>query len=186
MSTENAFENATFDVAGQSITPEQAIKLFEKGANINISDRRTKLPAPESAEIPAHIHDPLGVHTQNKLPPSIPDCIPGPFTGEEYNRIVNDTYNKIRILSETKSREYSGDEDRLANFRRNGADIGIPMETVWRVYAGKHWDAISQFVKDLNTGKHRTLSEPMEGRVDDLIVYLLLFKCMLVERHANV
>jgi hypothetical protein len=56
------------------------------------------------------------------------------------------------------------------------------METVWAVYAGKHWDAIQQFIKDQRNGKERERLEPIEGRVDDLLVYLLLFKAMLQER----
>lgn len=128
--------------------------------------------------------DRLRARAEGRFSPPIPvhlEC----FTWEEYEKIVQSTIKKITELAHTKGAEYAGDEDRLANFRRNGLDIGIPMETVWRVYAGKHWDAISQFIKDLNTGKRRALSEPMEGRVDDLIVYLLLFKCMLAEGHTR-
>jgi hypothetical protein len=56
------------------------------------------------------------------------------------------------------------------------------MELVWRIYAGKHWDAISQYIKDIQTGKERHRLESLSGRADDLIVYLLLFKAMLMER----
>ena len=104
------------------------------------------------------------------------------FSVREYEQLLASTFKRIIELGKLKGGEYSGDEDRLANFRRNGVDCGLPMETVWRVYAGKHWDAITQSVKDLQTGTQRTRLESLEGRADDLIVYLILFKAMLAER----
>lgn len=103
------------------------------------------------------------------------------FKHEEYNALLDATFAQLRKLSELKGGEYAGDVDRLANFRRNGANLGLPMETVWAVYAGKHWDAIQQYIQDQRNGKVRERLEGIEGRVDDLLVYLLLFKAMLVE-----
>jgi hypothetical protein len=108
------------------------------------------------------------------------------FTHEEYNRIITDTLTEMKKLGDLKGGEYAGDTDRLANFRRNGLNMGLPMETIWGVYAAKHWDAIMQYIQDLNTGKTRPRLESIEGRVDDLLVYLILFKCMLVERNRAV
>src|SRR5574337_1069374 len=102
-----------------------------------------------------------------------------PDNFEEYNRIVDETWNKVHQLSHLKGGEYAGDKDRLANFRRNAETLGIAMETVWAVYAAKHWDAIMQFVKDVASHTDRVRSEPIEGRIDDLIVYLLLFKAII-------
>lgn len=104
------------------------------------------------------------------------------FAHTEYEKLLADTIASITKLGALKGGEYSGDQDRLMNFRRNGRDVGLPMETVWRVYAGKHWDAITQYVKDLQTGTTRERLESLKGRADDLIVYLVLFKAMLVER----
>lgn len=104
-----------------------------------------------------------------------------PDNFEEYNRIVDETWNNIQRLSHLKGGEYAGDQDRLANFRRNANALGIGMETVWAVYAAKHWDAIMQYVKDVATRTNRVRSEPIEGRIDDLIVYLLLFKAIIRE-----
>src|SRR5574337_1295810 len=102
-----------------------------------------------------------------------------PDNFEEYNRIVDETWNHVHRLSHLKGGEYAGDKDRLANFRRNAEALGIAMETVWAVYAAKHWDAVMQFVKDVATRTDRVRSEPIEGRIDDLIVYLLLFKAII-------
>ncbi len=104
------------------------------------------------------------------------------FSHEEYARIVDETVEQINKLSLLKGGEYAGDVDRLANFRRNAANLGLNMEDVWSVYAGKHWDAIMQYVRDLREGKKRERMESIEGRMDDLIVYLILAKAMYRER----
>lgn len=106
------------------------------------------------------------------------------YTHERYNQLAEQTFDEIRKLAELKGGEYAGDGDRLANFRRNALDQGLPMETIWRVYAAKHWDAIGQYCKDRLTGKSRDRLESISGRADDLITYLILFKAM-VEEHES-
>lgn len=103
------------------------------------------------------------------------------YDHKRYNELVNLTFKVITELAEKKGGEYAGDSDRLANFRRNGQRLDLPMETVWAVYAAKHWDAIMQYIQDERLGKDRVRMESIVGRVDDLIVYLLLFKAMLDE-----
>jgi len=104
------------------------------------------------------------------------------FPSMKFANLMKATYDRLVELSTLKGGEYSGDDDRLLNFRRNGVDLDLPMETVLRVYAAKHWDAIGQYIRDMQTGKNRQRLESIEGRVDDLLVYLLLFKAMLQER----
>jgi hypothetical protein len=104
------------------------------------------------------------------------------FSPAEWNRLLQESMTTIRELAASKGGEYSGDIDRLANFRRNAKESETTMEFVWRIYASKHWDALMQYEKDLRTGRDRPRSEPIDGRVDDLIVYLLLFKAMVQER----
>lgn len=104
------------------------------------------------------------------------------YSHERYTQLIDGTIETITKLSALKGGEYAGDHDRLANFRRNAARLGVPMETIWAVYAAKHWDAVQQFVMDLNLGRDRERMEPITGRVDDLIVYLILLKAILDER----
>lgn len=110
--------------------------------------------------------------------------MPRTFTFEQWDHLLEQTFAELRNLATNKGAEYSGDEDRLANFRRNGADCGLRMEQVWRIYAGKHWDAITTYVRDMQTGVKRKYSEPIDGRIDDLMVYLLLFKAMIEEERG--
>lgn len=104
------------------------------------------------------------------------------FSHHRYEGLTADTFAKIRELGQLKGGEYSGDTDRLLNFRRNGERLNLPMETIWAVYAAKHWDAIMQYVHDIQHGVKRERLESIAGRADDLMVYLLLFKAMIEER----
>ena len=106
------------------------------------------------------------------------------FSHEQYAALVEQTVAQINSLSKLKGGEYAGDDDRLANFRRNGEALGLPMEVIWHTYAAKHWDAVTQYIKDLLEGKSRGRLEPLSGRLDDIIVYCILFKAMLAERAA--
>jgi hypothetical protein len=101
---------------------------------------------------------------------------------DTYDKLVAETWETITELGKKKGGEYSGDRDRLENFRRNGERLGLPMEVIWAIYATKHWDAITQYCADVLAGKNRPRMESLSGRCDDLIVYLMLFKAMLQER----
>lgn len=103
------------------------------------------------------------------------------FTHHEWETLLATSISSIKELAKLKGGEYAGDVDRLANFRHNATALGLPMESIWAVYAAKHWDALMQYVRDKNEGTSRDRLEPIEGRVDDLLVYLLLFKAILRE-----
>jgi len=107
------------------------------------------------------------------------------YDHKRWHQLIQAQVARINKLAESKGGEYAGDTDRLANFRRNGERLGVPMELVWAVYAGKHWDAIQQFVQDLVAKRDRQRAEPISGRVDDLIVYLILFQAILEERGSE-
>lgn len=104
------------------------------------------------------------------------------FTHEQYNAMVADTVQELIRLGKMKGAEYAGDHNRLDNFVRAAERLQLQPEQVWAVYAGKHWDAITQYVQDMQTGKQRPRSESILGRMDDMMVYLLLGKAMLYAR----
>ena len=106
------------------------------------------------------------------------------YTMEQWDNLLANSIAKINELSKLKGGEYAGDVDRLANFRKASANLDLPMETIWLVYAGKHWDAVTQYVKDLQHGTTRPRMESISGRLDDIIVYSILFKAMLEEREG--
>lgn len=106
------------------------------------------------------------------------------YSHERYTELVEETVANIKKLSALKGGEYAGDVDRLMNFRRNAIALSLPMESIWAVYCAKHWDAVMQYVQDINSGKDRIRLEPISGRLDDIIVYCILFKAMIEERES--
>lgn len=106
------------------------------------------------------------------------------YSHERYTELVEETVANIKKLSALKGGEYAGDVDRLMNFRRNAIALSLPMESIWAVYCAKHWDAVMQYVQDINSGKDRVRLEPISGRLDDIIVYCILFKAMIEEREV--
>lgn len=106
------------------------------------------------------------------------------FDHGRYEELFKQTVVQMSELGNLKGGEYAGDVDRLANFRRNAEALGLDYRQIWAVYAGKHWDAIVQSVKDISTGTERARMESLAGRCDDLMVYLLLFKAMLQEQEG--
>ena len=97
--------------------------------------------------------------------------------------LMRQTFQDCLVLRETKGKEYSGTDDALANFKRNGAAMGISAEKCLMIYMGKHWDSISTYVREETWDK--ALSEPIEGRLDDLITYAVLLKALISERKQS-
>lgn len=106
------------------------------------------------------------------------------MTPERFAALFEESIEKCRRMAVVKGGEYAPGGDRLANFKTNGEMLGLPPLAIWAVYAGKHWDSIRNFVKDHNKGKDRERSEPIEGRLIDLIVYGFLGLGLLEELHV--
>jgi len=80
----------------------------------------------------------------------------------------------------SKGKEYSaGVDDANANFKRTGSALGVDPLSVAFIFASKHWDSITNYVK---TGGKGTLTEPIEGRLGDLINYLLILATIIDEK----
>ena len=89
----------------------------------------------------------------------------------------------------SKGAEYAGNEDRLANFKRGGNNLGVEAILIWAVYFNKHIDSINSFVKNLqksgNFDFEKDLSEKIEGRFLDALNYVLLGHSLIQERRAD-
>lgn len=92
------------------------------------------------------------------------------MTVQEFEKILQSTFKEVEKLAITKGTDYSkSDTDRLSNFRDNAVEAGITPYQLWYVYAAKHWNAISAFIR-----RGQVESEPVETRVYDEILYLVL------------
>lgn len=96
--------------------------------------------------------------------------------------LINETFTTIKDLADTKGKEYTvGSADRLENFKGEATNCGITAYQIWSVYASKHYRSIQSYIR---SGGKVFSTEPIEGRIDDLILYLLLLKG-LIEDHQQ-
>lgn len=102
----------------------------------------------------------------------------------QFVALLQETHRKLLDLTASKGAEYAGDRDQLANFKRLGLALDtIPEKALW-VYLTKHLDSLSTYIKDIGNGTEREYSEPITGRVDDAILYLMLLKALIIEREG--
>lgn len=103
------------------------------------------------------------------------------MTQDEFALLVQETITSTARLLLTKGEEYAGSEDRLANFKRGAALTGATPLQVAFIYASKHYDAIATFTRKDAQAQMQQLTEPIEGRLDDLINYCILMKALIAE-----
>ena len=96
---------------------------------------------------------------------------------ELYGLIEKELLPECFKIMSTKGEAYSGTEDKLGNFKRCAALAGVPVEKIWYVYFIKHFDALSSYIR----GEYKD-SEPIKGRIQDLINYLFLLSGILKEQ----
>lgn len=102
----------------------------------------------------------------------------------EFEKVFAETVDSIKRLLVVKGGEYAGSEDRLANFKRGAERVGIhPYQILW-IYLSKHVDSVETFIKDEGKGIRRERSEPIDGRLDDIINYCILMKALIRENEA--
>lgn len=100
----------------------------------------------------------------------------------EFLHLLDETAADLRSLTETKGREYAGSCDQLANFRRLGEALGTPPEAILLVYLTKHLDSITTYIREL---PEPAPSEPITGRIDDAILYLILLKALIIDNELQ-
>lgn len=105
------------------------------------------------------------------------------MTRDEFDELLSMTFSSLAALSDTKGTEYAHDADQLANFKRLGERLGMAPEAVLMVYLTKHLDSIESYIRRPSMD----LSEPIDGRIDDAILYLCLLKALIhdSDRPAN-
>lgn len=103
----------------------------------------------------------------------------------DFQEIVNDTIKSTAALLVAKGEEYAGTSDRLANFKRGALLTGTTPLQVAFIYASKHYDSLSTYVRKDSACFKQFLSEPIEGRLDDLINYCILMKAIIKENSPD-
>ena len=103
------------------------------------------------------------------------------MTHDDFKKLFAETVTSCEALLKVKGGEYAGDEDRLANFKRGAAHVGVKPLTVLFIYLSKHYDALATYVRLSEQGAAMELSEPIEGRLQDLINYCILARAVIEE-----
>lgn len=99
------------------------------------------------------------------------------FTAQDVARVMQDVVNEISFLREAGQKEYAhGFNSPFRNFESLSAELGISREKVLWVYAKKHIDGVVAYING-----HKSQREPVTGRINDLIVYLILLRAMYEE-----
>lgn len=99
---------------------------------------------------------------------------------QDFQKLLDQTHQNMKNLTASKGEEYARDADQLANFKRQAEQCEVSRFIVWLVYFNKHLDAIISFISSVKSGKSGpALSEPIESRIDDAILYLILLKALI-------
>ena len=105
---------------------------------------------------------------------------------EAFAKSIDELYERLRALTATKGEEYKRREDnQFANFERGAQALGLTREQVLMVYLSKHLDSITTYVKDRAANQEKQYAEPITGRIDDAILYLLLLRGMAVQNEVK-
>jgi len=100
------------------------------------------------------------------------------MTPERFNELLTkELLPQCYKILNTKGMAYSGGEDKLGNFKRGEILSGVSPIIVWFIYFLKHFDALSSYIKE----EYKD-SEPINGRIIDMINYLFLLYALLEER----
>jgi hypothetical protein len=95
---------------------------------------------------------------------------------ERFYELAGKMWVECMEIMRSKGQAYSGKEDKLGNFKRVAKKLGLSPKQVWYVYFAKHLDALSSYLK----GEYVD-SEPIKGRLQDLINYVLLLWGLIYE-----
>ena len=102
---------------------------------------------------------------------------------KEYDKLRTKFIEETLSLSDTKRIEYTEgnhNDNVLWNFDSISRNLGIAPIEVLSVYLSKHISSLFSYFKT-----RKTYSEPIEGRVKDIINYLLLMVAM-IERDRGI
>lgn len=99
------------------------------------------------------------------------------FTAADVAEIMDQVVQEISFLRDAGQKEYAHEEDQpFRNFETLARELNLTREKVLWVLAKKHIDGIIAHING-----HRSQREPVEGRINDLIVYLILLRAMNAE-----
>lgn len=100
---------------------------------------------------------------------------------EDMKTTMQTVFTECMALREAGQAEYAHAEaNAFANFEDDAAASGVSRELILSIFANKHWRGIRAFIKG-----HKSQREDVRGRINDMIVYLCLFRGMVDENEKR-
>lgn len=98
----------------------------------------------------------------------------------DFTDLLDRTFAEVRDINSSKGNEYASEDEALANFYNRAEEYGVDPKVVCGIFLGKHVDAVKAFIR---TGDVR--SEPIEGRIHDVILYSVLLLGLVEDGRAD-
>jgi len=106
----------------------------------------------------------------------------GAMLSEDFYKLIEkELLPQCFEIMKSKGEAYSGQEDKLGNFKRCAKLAGVSTKKAWFIYFTKHFDALSSYIR----GEYKD-SESIDGRIKDMINYLFLIYGMIKEEEESV
>ena len=100
----------------------------------------------------------------------------------QMKEIHQTVFQECQDLMGHGQKEYAhAEENAFGNFERTGEELVISREKVLMIFARKHWDGIVAYVNG-----HKSQRESVQGRINDLINYLILLRGMEMDDPEDV
>lgn len=94
----------------------------------------------------------------------------------ELDNVMALVIKEIQYLRSAGQKEYAGGENAFGNFERLSDQLQLNRKKVLWVYLMKHIDGVVSYLNG-----HISQREPVERRINDIIVYLILLRGMIQE-----
>ena len=95
--------------------------------------------------------------------------------------VMDKVFEECSFLRDAGQKEYAHkDENAFRNFESVGTALDLPREKVLLTYMLKHIDGIVA-----HANGHTSQREDVRGRINDVIVYLILYRAMLDQDSGN-
>jgi hypothetical protein len=101
---------------------------------------------------------------------------------DQAKAIMDQVFAECQMLRNSGQKEYAHEvENALRNFEQTGRDLELPREKILWIFTKKHSDGVLAWING-----HRSQRENVRGRINDMIVYLVLLRCMVEDDERSV
>lgn len=102
------------------------------------------------------------------------------MNADKFEAITKELLDEAQNTLYWKSKEYSSDEDRLANFRQPSAMMGMSPAEVCLAYQMKHISSVAKIAKESSMGIYPDRAT-LQEKCKDMLNYTLLFYAAMTE-----